>query len=296
MFMKYFIKLTFSFCTFIIISNLLFSQITVPINKKEMEQYNRERQAITTMNIDLSQTWLYMVKDNIISTNKVLLSEVFYSKQGLPELVVQYDENQNIVSNTKIRYNSRHLPFEEIKFSEDSSLISGIMYEYDENGFLKKQINYNENAIITSVQEYIRKQDSIIISVFDNQAKFAYGNILIFENHNGESFLKSMYKVDSNQNIIEKNLFDYNEIYALRRKTVYDENNMGNQKDFIYNEDGALVRTIVSSSEGSKISDTSFEYDDFGNLIRIIEYEEDSNTSKLFFINYLSLVKEDGEK
>ena len=135
-----------------------------------MEQYNRERQAITTMNIDLSQTWLYMVKDNIISTNKVLLSEVFYSKQGLPELVVQYDENQNIVSNTKIRYNSRHLPFEEIKFSEDSSLISGIMYEYDENGFLKKQINYNENAIITSVQEYIRKQDSIIISVFDNQA------------------------------------------------------------------------------------------------------------------------------
>lgn len=290
-FMQTFIKTVFSLSLFLLTHNFLFSQVTVPISEKEMEQYNRERQAIMAMKIDLSQTWLYMVKNNVISSNKILLSEVFYSKQGLPELVVQYDENQKITSSTRVKYNSKNLPFEEIKFAADSSLIGGILFEYDKNGLLNKQVHYNESGVITAIQQYLRKQDTIFMSVFNNSAEFIYGNALIFENKNGQSLLKSMYKIDSSHNIIEKNLFDYDEIYALRSKIVYDDKDLGTQKNFVYNDDGALVRTIITNSAGIHISDTSFEYDEYGNLIRIVEYEEETGTAKLFFINYLSLVK-----
>lgn len=290
--MKGFMKKIQFLVLLIFISNFVISQITVPISEREYEQYNRERQAIKAMKIDLSQTWMFMVKNNVISNNKLLLSEVYFNKEGLPEIIVQYDENQNIVSNTTVKYNAKNLPFEEIKFSKDSSLINGVLFEYDQDGLLIKQINYNEDAVLTAVQEYTRKGDTIFISVFDNHGDLAYVNILLYEKIDGISLLKSMYKVDKNQNVVEESLFDYNELYSLRRKTVYDDKNSGTIKNFVYNSDGAMLRTIISDENGKIISDTSYEYDDYGNVIRIIEYDERSASSKLFFINYLSLVKE----
>lgn len=290
--MKGFMKKIQFLVLLIFISNFVISQITVPISEREYEQYNRERQAIKAMKIDLSQTWMFMVKNNVISNNKLLLSEVYFNKEGLPEIIVQYDENQNIVSNTTVKYNAKNLPFEEIKFSKDSSLINGVLFEYDQDGLLIKQINYNEDAVLTAVQEYTRKGDTVFISVFDNHGDLAYVNILLYEKIDGISLLKSMYKVDKNQNVVEESLFDYNELYSLRRKTVYDDKNSGTIKNFVYNSDGAMLRTIISDENGKIISDTSYEYDDYGNVIRIIEYDERSASSKLFFINYLSLVKQ----
>lgn len=290
--MKGFMKKIQFLVLLIFISNFVISQITVPISEREYEQYNRERQAIKAMKIDLSQTWMFMVKNNVISNNKLLLSEVYFNKEGLPEIIVQYDENQNIVSNTTVKYNAKNLPFEEIKFSKDSSLINGVLFEYDQDGLLIKQINYNENAVLTAVQDYTRKGDTVFISVFDNHGDLAYVNILLYEKIDGISLLKSMYKVDKNQNVVEESLFDYNELYSLRRKTVYDDKNSGTIKNFVYNSDGAMLRTIISDENGKIISDTSYEYDDYGNVIRIIEYDERSASSKLFFINYLSLVKQ----
>lgn len=265
-----------------------FAQITVPINEKELADFTREREAMSFMSIDLSQTWLYMVKDNIISTNKILLQEVYYNNLGAPEKIIQYDENQNVSSFKTIKYNHKNLPFEEIRFSSDSLLLGGIMFEYYENDLLKKQIDYNENAIVTAIQEYQRTEDSIIVNVLDGQGIFVYRNILLTENTSETNLIKAMYKVDRNNNVLEMTVLEYDELLALRRKMIYDDKNKGTRRDFIYNEDGSLLRSVTYNEEGTVLNDASYEYDKFGNVIRLIEFDKKTSSTRLYFINYLS--------
>lgn len=270
------------------ISYCSLAQITVPINEKELADFTREREAMSFLGIDLSQTWLYMVKENVISTNKILLQEIYYSNAGIPEKIIQYDENQNISSFKTIKYNHKNLPFEEIRFSADSSLLGGVMFEYYENDLLKKQIDYDENAIVISIQEYQRAGDTIFVNVFDANGVFVYRNIMLTESASGTNLIKTMYKVDRINVVLETIVLEYDELLALRRKMIYDEKNKGTRREFVYNDDGSLLRTVTVDDEGSILNDTSFEYDKYGNAIRIIEFDKNTSSTRLYFINYLS--------
>ena len=265
-----------------------FAQITVPINEKELEDYAREREAMSAMKIDLSQTWLYMVKDNVISSNKLLLQEVYYSKLGTVETVVNYNENRNITNFKKIKYNNKNLPFEEIRFSADSSLLGGVMFEYYENGLLKKQTDYDENATVTVMQEYVRSNDTIYVNVYDGKGVFVYRNIMLTETVSGTSLIKAMYKVDRNNNILETTILEYDQLLSLRRKMIYDDKNKGTKREFVYDDEGALLRSVTYNENNEIISDSSYEYDKYGNVIRIIEFDKETTSTKLYFINYLS--------
>ncbi|MDD3685876.1 MAG: hypothetical protein PHE56_03820 [Bacteroidales bacterium] len=265
-----------------------FAQITVPINEKELEDYAREREAMSAMKIDLSQTWLYMVKDNVISSNKLLLQEVYYSKLGTVETVVNYNENRNITNFKKIKYNNKNLPFEEIRFSSDSSLLGGVMFEYYENGLLKKQTDYDENATVTVMQEYVRSNDTIFVNVYDGKGAFVYRNIMLTETVSGTSLIKAMYKVDRNNNILETTILEYDQLLSLRRKMIYDDKNKGTKREFVYDDEGALLRSVTYNENNEIISDSSYEYDKYGNVIRIIEFDKETSSTKLYFINYLS--------
>jgi hypothetical protein len=265
-----------------------FAQITVPINEKELEDYAREREAMSAMKIDLSQTWLYMVKDNVISSNKLLLQEVYYSKLGTVETVVNYNENRNITNFKKIKYNNKNLPFEEIRFSSDSSLLGGVMFEYYENGLLKKQTDYDENATVTVMQEYVRSNDTIYVNVYDGKGVFVYRNIMLTETVSGTSLIKAMYKVDRNNNILETTILEYDQLLSLRRKMIYDDKNKGTKREFVYDDEGALLRSVTYNENNEIISDSSYEYDKYGNVIRIIEFDKETSSTKLYFINYLS--------
>lgn len=278
-------------CVIILISCLYsvgLAQITVPINEKELEDYTREREAMSYMKIDLSQTWLYMVKENIISSNKILLQEVYYSKAGTPETVMHYNENHSIANFKKIKYNSKNLPFEEIRFSTDSSLLGGVMFEYYDNGLLKKQTDYDENANITVIQEYVRSNDTIYLNVFDGKGTFVYRNIILTEKVSGAMLIKAMYKIDRNNKILETTILEYDELLSLRRKMIYDDKNNGTRREFVYDDDGALLRSVIYNENNEIITDSSFEYDKYGNVIRIIEFDKESASTKLYFINYLS--------
>lgn len=268
-----------------------FCQINVPINSKELADYNREKEVVAFLKINLSQTWLYMVKDNIISSNKILIQEVYYNNSGVPERIVQYNEKQKPENFTTIKYNIKNLPFEEITFKADSTLVKGTLFEYDTNGYLNKQVDYNNEAGVIAVQSYTRYQDSIVVSVNDKGGNLIYRNTIDFAEN--KDLMKSMVKTDLKNNVFEKVVFEYNELQSLTRKFVYNADNTGIRRDFVYNEEGALIRTVTYNESSEISSDSSFEYDDYGNIIRIVDAEGDN--MKVFFINYLSKVETENE-
>lgn len=268
----------------------VYSQITVPVTSKELADYQRESEAMLFMKIDLSQTWLYMVKDNVISSNKLLVQEIYFNKAGLPERLYHYDEAQELNSFTVIKYNARNLPFEEIKFTPDSTLISGTLFEYDKNDLLSKQVNYTNNAEIILMQEYSRSNDSIYVKVTDKNGIQVYKSIITLSSRTGE--IKNMIKVDNNNEIIERTIFETDEPRSITRKFVYDSANRGIRRDFVYSDEGALIRTVTYDQNSEIMSDSSFEYDEYGNLIRIIDMDQATATTKMYFIKYLSQVSE----
>jgi len=268
----------------------VYTQITVPVTAKELADYQRESEAMVFMKIDLSQTWLYMVKDNVISSNKLLVQEIYFNKAGLPERLSHYDEAQKLNSFTVIKYNARNLPFEEIKFTPDSTLISGTLFEYDENDLLSKQVNYGNDAQILLMQEYSRSNDSIYVKVCDKNGILVYKSIITLSRRSGE--IKNMIKVDNNNEIIERTIFETDEPRSITRKFVYDSENRGIRRDFVYSDEGALIRTVTYDQNSEIMSDSSFEYDEYGNLIRIIDMDQATTTTKMYFIKYLTQVKE----
>lgn len=276
-------------CSFVASS---FAQISVPVTDKDLSDYNRERQTIEMMNIDLSQTWLYMAKDNLMSSNKILVSEVVYNKNGSPEKMFFYDENQKIKNFTVIKYNNQNLPFEEIRFNTDSTLLNGIMYTYDKNNLLQQQINYSNDGKIVSSQSYNRSNDTIYVGVFNGKKEIISRNIITLEEKNSFDYIKNLVKIDESNRVIEQVVFEYDEMAELTKKFIVDEKNHAKMKDFVYNEDGALIKSSFYDTQSKLISSSSYEYDLYGNISRIIENTASDNSTKVFEIKYLSRTKE----
>ncbi len=283
------------FAIFIILCSLVpssFAQISVPITDRDLSDYNRERQTIEMMNIDLSQTWLYMAKDNLMSSNKILVSEVGYNKNGSPEKIFFYDENQKIKNFTVIKYNNQNLPFEEIRFNGDSTLLNGIMYAYNKNNLLIQQINYSNNGKIIFSQSYNRSNDTIYVGVFNGKEEIVSRNIITLEEKNSYDYISKLMKIDQSNKVIEQVVFEYDEMAELTKKFIIDENNHAQTKGFVYNEDGALIKSSFYDIQSKLISSSSYEYDLYGNISRIIENTSIDNSTKIFEIKYLSRTKE----
>lgn len=275
---------------FLVVSSI--AQITVPITDKDLSDYNRERQTIEMMNIDMSQTWLYMAKGNLMSSNKILVSEVFYNENGSPEKMFFYDENQKIKNFTVIKYNNQNLPFEEIRFNSDSTLLNGIMYAYDKSNLLIQQVNYSNDGKIINTQSYNRSKDTIYVGVFNDKEELVSKNIITLEEKNSFSYIKSLMKIDESNKVVEQVVFEYDEMAELTKKFIVDENNQAKMKDFVYNEEGALIKSSFYNTQSQLISSSSYEYDLYGNISRIIESTASDNSTKVFEIKYLSRTKE----
>ncbi len=280
----------FLLLSFIVVSN---SQVSVPLTNHDLNDIRRERDFIRTMNINLSQTWLYMVKDNIISSNKLLISEIVYNNNGLPYKLSFFDENREISNFTLVKYNKQLLPFEEIRFNSDSVLINGMMYEYDENHLLSKQINYNNKAEIISIIITSRSNDSIYIRDYDSNNNLKEKSIIVLSKINGADLIAKTLKFDKNDDPVQKQVFEYDEMSSLHKKTIFENGINTGYKDFVYNEEGALLKSSFYDAEEMLISSTSYEYDQYGNINRIIERAEADNNTKVFMINYLTKVSSD---
>ncbi|MBN2777997.1 MAG: hypothetical protein JXR36_10150 [Bacteroidales bacterium] len=282
------LKYIFTICSLFALSfTSIKSQVSVPLTNSDLDDIIREQSFMKSMGIDLSQTWLFMVKDNMISSNKLLVSEISYNNAGMPFKMFFFDENNKISNFTIVKYNNNNLPFEEIRFSADSSLINGIMYEYDESNLLKKQYNYNNKSEIISVFDYDRQNDSIYITEFDGNQNIKSTNLICLTKGNLAK-IKKIVKLDGNNNQIEKQEFEYDEMSSLRKKNIFENGIKTGYKEFVYNDEGALIKSSYLTNDSELINSTSYEYDNYGNIIRIIERSESDNSTKVFVINYLS--------
>lgn len=270
---------------------LMFSQVNIPINKREYDNYIREAAIIASMKIDLAQTWMYLVKDNLVSSNKVLVQEVYFTKVGLPEKIFYFNEDNSVNTFSIIKYNFKNLPFEEIRYTADTSLIEGILYEYNRNGFLSKQIFYDNKANIIKTQVYENIGDTIMVTIYKNDSIILFKDIITFNDDWENGTVKKLLKLDRNNTVIENTTFVYNEFDAIRSKITYDAKNQGVIKEFFYDDNGALIRTVTKTDKGIVLNDSSFEYDSYGNVKTIIDYNPIEKISKLFVINYLSKTK-----
>ena len=283
-------KIFFALCL-VFASILMFSQVNIPINKREYENYIREAAIIASMKIDLAQTWMYLVKDNLVSSNKVLMQEVYFTKAGLPEKIFYFNEDNTVNTFSIINYNFKNLPFEEIRYNADSSLIEGILYEYNRNGFLSKQIFYDNNANIIKTQVYENIGDTIMVTSYKNDSIILFKDIITFNDGWENGNVKKLLKLDRNNTVLENTTFVYNEFDAIRSRITYDAKNQGVIKEFFYDDNGALIRTVTKTDKGIVLNDSSFEYDSYGNVKTIIDYNPIEKISKLFVINYLSKTK-----
>jgi hypothetical protein len=264
----------------------LFSQITIPLTKSDLLKYNMEKDAMVFLNIDMAENWLYMVKGNQVSNNKLLVSSVLYNKSGLPERIYYYDEMQRPGSFVVIKYNNQNLPFEEIKFSSDSILMSGIMYEYNNENLLFRQIGYDNRTQIIYINSFFRENDSIFIVSTNNKNQIIYRSLISFYENEEKDLIKSMVKTDRNNKLIEETIFEYDKLTSLTKKTVYDSEDKGTLREFVYNEDGAMTKSVTYDYQNNEIQSISFEYDKYGNISRIIEYNEAEKMTSVYMMQY----------
>ncbi|PLX08150.1 MAG: hypothetical protein C0596_07575 [Marinilabiliales bacterium] len=271
-----------------IISTIVKAQVNVPLTSSDLMDIQRERDIMKMMNIDVSQTWLYLVKDNMVSSNKYLVSEIIYNESGSPEKMVFFDEDMHVKSFTKVKYNKKNLPFEEIRFTSDSSLLNGIMYIYDKDDLLEKQINYNNSGDIISTYKYSRLNDTVFIDEFNGLDDLVSKSFLIIDSGERTDYIKKIVKINTSDNTVEKQIFEYDDMSLLTKKTIIEGESNTGYKTFVYNDDGALVKSSFYTENNEFVNSTSYEYDDYGNVIRIIERQEKDNSTKVFVINYLT--------
>jgi len=271
-----------------IISTIVKAQVNVPLTSSDLMDIQRERDIMKMMNIDVSQTWLYLVKDNMVSSNKYLVSEIIYNESGSPEKIVFFDEDMHVKSFTKVKYNKKNLPFEEIRFTSDSSLLNGIMYIYDKDDLLEKQINYNNSGDIISTYKYSRLNDTVFIDEFNGLDDLVSKSFLIIDSGERTDYIKKIVKINTSDNTVEKQIFEYDDMSLLTKKTIIEGESNTGYKTFVYNDDGALVKSSFYTENNEFVNSTSYEYDDYGNVIRIIERQEKDNSTKVFVINYLT--------
>ena len=167
------------------------------------------------------------------------------------------------------------------------------MYEYDDNDLLSKQINYNNKAEIISILTNNRSNDSIYINDYDSNNNLKEKSIIVLDNINGADLIMKTLKLDKNNEPVQKQIFEYDKMSSLHKKTIFENGTNTGYKDFVYNEEGALLKSSLYNAEAMLISSTSYEYDQYGNIDRIIERAEEDNNTKVFMINYLTKVSSD---
>ena len=251
-------------------------QVWIPVTKSDAVACWTYSQNIKEKSYHSSVTWKATVKDNVISrTKKVLFSETYYNERGQSSKIIYFDEENRPKCFTIVKYNSRNLPFEEINFTPDSVLIGGTLYEYNDENMLVSHVSY-QGASVTSNYRIERMSDSIVVSEVDSLGKVvSSGSISSIADDQKELVFR---RAQSQENPAG----DYDILSEITRKHIVGS---AEKKVFIYEND-KVVKTSVFGHDGEEISSASLEYDQSGNIIRIIERLENDGATNVYMIKY----------
>lgn len=279
-------KIPLALIVLLIISLPLFSQFSLPITQKDFADYERERKIRSFIGIDLSVTKANEIKNNELTDNSIVVSRIYYQETGVPKKIIHYDSLGRFESFSKIQYYENFLPKEKKRFSKDSVLLDGVIYEYNQDNLISSLINFRSPALLLTRTEYLYKQNKVVESHYNSENSLLYKHEMQYFEESEKSNLKSSIKSDADNHVFETIKYSYDKNGRLHEKNTISDFKGKTTKNYFYNIEGAITETIEKDLINNEVLHTVFQYDDFGNLIKIIEYDGEENIQSYLTVEY----------
>jgi len=190
---------------------------------------------------------------------------LLFNKNGnIEENITYYDNGE--LSKIIYAYNNKGEIILEVEYDLDGVLKNKYIYEYDKKGNKTKTESYsNEKIDYQTIFEY-DDNNKLIVSYHYDLDKWIGVNL--------ENFLdsKTTYKYDINGNLIEQSTYSRSGSLEKRLSKKYDKN---------------IVVVVHTLTIGNYLKDirSDYKYDEFGNEIESITYNDDG-TEKVKTVSY----------
>ncbi len=232
--------------------------------------------------------------------NKNLNSKEDYKNELVVTFIYNFNENGNIVHETKIdnfdekniyqtkkKYNNGRVLIECVNI-RDGQLTDSTIYKHNEKGELIEEFRYNSDGTIGQEITYMYNDR---------------GNCILIKSRDGNEAKSSEEhkKYDNNGSVVER--IRYNP-YGLKTKdeyafkydkngneveeiSDYENGSFEDKKTFIYNDMEKEIE-IISYKQGKYSSKTSVKYDNIGNIVERTNY----NYKGKEFKEYMRTIKQ----
>ncbi len=264
------------------------TQFIVPATQQELIDFERERQIRAFIGIDLAVTHANEYVADSLTGRRMIVSQIMYNQDGNAETIMYYDSAGNYNGFELISYYENKMPMERIRFSADSVMISGILYEYDEAKLVTKIINYRSPATLVTESIYIKKSDKVLIENYDAAKNLIFKEKRHLEINEDSQRYTLIQKSDKEDYIFESVYFEYSNGNRASKKQLVSDVRGKMDTYFTYSHEGALIAKHEKDLiEGTEIIAT-FEYDEFGNLTKIIDRNAKGEVVSYLTISYFS--------
>lgn len=173
-----------------------------------------------------------------------------YGTNGQLSTVITYDKSGKLYTKVKYEYEGENRT-KSYLYSSDNELVKWADFEYDNHGNKISMYDHHSQALLDESFEYEYDDDDNLIK----ESKF--------------------YRDGS---VAEWTEYTYSEVedgLTLKLEVKYDKDgNAGDYKEYYYDSDDRLVITVPHTSfEGSDFI-MEYEYDEYGNELRVYAYRE----------------------
>lgn len=161
---------------------------------------------------------------------------------------------------------------------------------FDSAGFLEERCAYSEAGEIENISYYTvlsdKVQDKNFLKEKDTKTVYvsnwetgidAYSKQRILYYDSKGNIIKETVTSDNAIGAETTTLYEYNEDNNMTKLTSLNRGEKTIQWDYYYDQKGRLIQSEFKRFEASDIRETSYEYDEYGNVITInLQYEEEN--------------------